>query len=68
MTPFEFTEPGRAVVDLFVQYQVDKNWSVALNVNNVFDKKYYYVTDQNPYAGNYYGEPRNFLLTTRANF
>ncbi|WP_319796572.1 TonB-dependent siderophore receptor [Nitrobacter sp.] len=68
MTPFEFTEPGRAVVDLFVQYQVDKNWSVALNVNNVFDKKYYYVTDQNPYAGNYYGEPRNFLLTTRAKF
>jgi outer membrane receptor for ferric coprogen and ferric-rhodotorulic acid len=63
--PFDFTEPGRAVVDLFVQYQFDKHWSVALNVNNVFDKKYYYVTPSNPYAGNFYGTPRNFLLTAR---
>jgi TonB-dependent siderophore receptor len=67
-TPFDFTEPGRAVVDLLVQYDISKNWSLALNVNNIFDKKYYYVTESNPWAGNFYGTPRNFLFTARANF
>lgn len=68
MTPFDFTEPGRAVVDLLVQYDISKNWSLALNVNNVFDKKYYYVTESNPWGGNFYGTPRNFMLTARASF
>nr|WP_081431702.1 TonB-dependent receptor [Nitrobacter winogradskyi] len=67
-TPFDFTEPGRAVVDLLVQYDISKNWSLALNVNNVFDKKYYYVTESNPWGGNFYGTPRNFMLTARARF
>lgn len=64
--PFEFTEPGRAIVDLFVQYKIDKNWTVAFNVNNVFDKKYYQtITWANPNGGNWYGAPRNFLLSAR---
>jgi TonB-dependent siderophore receptor len=64
--PFEFTEPGRAIVDLFVQYQFNEHWNVTLNVNNVFDKKYYQtLTWANPNGGNWYGAPRNFLLTAR---
>jgi outer membrane receptor for ferric coprogen and ferric-rhodotorulic acid len=59
---FSIIEPGRAVVDLFVQYQFDKHWSVALNINNVFDKKYYQTIGSDY---NFYGTPRNFLLSAR---
>lgn len=65
--PYEFTEPGRALLDLFVQYRIDEHWTVALNVNNVFDKKYYQTVGQAQY-GNWYGPPRNFLLSARAKF
>lgn len=57
-----------ACVDLLVQYDISKNWSLALNVNNLFDKKYYYVTESNPWGGNSYGTPRNFLRAARASF
>ncbi|MBN9147726.1 MULTISPECIES: TonB-dependent receptor [unclassified Nitrobacter] len=65
--PFKFTEPGRAVVDLFVQYKIDQHWTMALNVNNVFDKKYYQTVGWTD-LGNWYGPPRNFLLSARASF
>lgn len=65
--PFEFTEPGRAIVDLFVQYRLDEHWTVALNVNNVFDTKYYQTVGSSACC-NWYGAPRNFLLSARAKF
>lgn len=67
--PYEFTEPGRVLVDLFAQYHFNKHWSAALNINNVFDKKYYQtVANTNPSAGNFYGEPRNFLGSIRYSY
>ena len=67
--PYEFTEPGRVLVDLFVQYQFNKHWSATANINNIFDKKYYQtVANTNPSAGNFYGEPRNFLLSMRYSY
>ncbi|GEC17403.1 TonB-dependent siderophore receptor [Nitrobacter winogradskyi] len=67
MAPFEFTEPGRAVVDLYVEYKINQHWTATLNVNNVFDKRYYQTVG---YAdtSNWYGAPRNFLLSARARF
>lgn len=60
---------GRVLVDLFAQYHFDKHWSAALNVNNIFDKKYYQtVANTNPSGGNYYGEPHNFLLSVRYSY
>jgi len=66
---YAFTEPGRVLVDLFAQYHFNKHWSATLNVNNIFDKKYYQtVTNDNPGAGNFYGEPRNFLVSMRYSY
>ncbi len=65
--PFKFNQAGRAVYDAMVEYQVDDNWSVALNGNNLFDRRYY-STVFNTSFGNYYGEPRNFMLTLRGTF
>jgi outer membrane receptor protein involved in Fe transport len=43
------------------------NWQVALNVNNVFDKRYY-LSDAAPYTAFWYGEPRNFMLRIDAKY
>lgn len=68
-TPYEFTEPGRVLVDLFAQYHFNKHWSATANINNIFDKKYYQtVANTNPSAGNFYGEPRNFLVSMRYSY
>lgn len=48
------------------RYQFTKNLSTTLNVNNVFDK--YYYTNIGFYNSAIYGEPRNFMLTTRWDF
>lgn len=56
--------PGRAVWDLRAGYRIDKHWSLALNVANVFDKHYYSMVSQIR-RGNHYGEPRNVMLTLR---
>lgn len=34
-------QPGYTVWNGRVQYRLDQNWTVALNGNNLFDKKYY---------------------------
>lgn len=66
---YTFTEPGYVVLDLFAQYRLNKHWSATLNINNIFDKKYYQsVTENNPGAGNFYGEPRNFLASMRYSY
>lgn len=61
---YDFVSPGRAVYNAFAQYRINPGWSLALNVNNVFDK--YYLRSVNSTAGNnIYGEPRSFMLTLR---
>ncbi|OLS60444.1 TonB-dependent siderophore receptor [Pseudomonas putida] len=52
------------LVDLNTRYAIDKNLSVQLNLNNLFDEKYYTAVFS-PDLGNYYGAPRNFALTLR---
>ena len=67
--PFNTIEPGYVLVDLFAQYRLNKHWSATLNVNNIFDKKYYQtVTASNPGAGNWYGAPRNFLVSMQYSY
>lgn len=54
------------LVDLMTRYQITKNLSTTLNVNNIFDKSYY--TNIGFYNSAAYGEPRNFMLNTRWDF
>lgn len=56
---------GYAVYNAMAGYQINKNLRLQLNVNNIFDKTYYHKVDA---AGisNYYGDPRNVMLTLQA--
>ncbi|MFJ3262144.1 TonB-dependent siderophore receptor [Pseudomonas sp. NPDC086581] len=60
-------QPGYTLWSGRVQYQIDPHWSVALNGNNLFDKKYY-STIGAPGWGNFYGDPRNFMVTLHGSF
>jgi outer-membrane receptor for ferric coprogen and ferric-rhodotorulic acid len=56
-----------AVADLRAGYQLSRNWQVALNVNNVFDK-HYYLSEDTPSPTFWYGDPRNFMLRIDAKY
>ncbi|WP_164553104.1 TonB-dependent siderophore receptor [Pseudomonas viridiflava] len=59
--------PGRAIWDARASWKIDEHWSVALNGNNLLDHKYYKATGDID-RGNYYGDPRNYVLTLRGDF
>lgn len=65
-TPFYIEQKAYALVDLVVGYKLDQHLDLQLNINNVFDKRYYNAL-ANPvtYPNNVYGDPRNLMLTTR---
>ncbi len=57
---------GYAIWNARVGYQINKTWSAALNIENLFDKRYYSYIADNYYS--YVGTPRNFMLTLRGVF
>ncbi|MDT9674433.1 TonB-dependent siderophore receptor [Pseudomonas lini] len=61
------TQAGYAVWNGRVGYRIDDTWSVALNGNNLFDKRYYATIGSEGW-GNFYGEPRNFVMSVKADF
>jgi outer membrane receptor for ferric coprogen and ferric-rhodotorulic acid len=58
---------GYATVDMKLGYEINRNLDVALNVTNLFDRKYY-ATISSPRSQNIFGEPQAFLLTLRAKY
>jgi len=56
-----------AIWNARVAYRIDKTWTASLNVENLFNKRYYSNISAN-YLHNYVGEPRNFLLSMRGSF
>ncbi|CAO3962158.1 TonB-dependent siderophore receptor [Achromobacter mucicolens] len=58
---------GYATVDMKIGYEINRNLDVALNVTNLFDRKYY-ATISSPRSQNIFGEPQAFLLTLRAKY
>ncbi|WP_236844552.1 TonB-dependent receptor [Bordetella sp. 15P40C-2] len=61
----EARQGGHAIYNLMASYDFNENLRLQLNVNNVFDKKYYRQVDATGIS-NYYGDPRNFMLTLSA--
>lgn len=57
--------PGLAVWSARVAYQATDEIGVAVNLNNVFDKKYYIPAYNDVFGGNYYGDPRNVMFTVK---
>jgi iron complex outermembrane receptor protein/outer membrane receptor for ferric coprogen and ferric-rhodotorulic acid len=58
-----FTLPGFTVWNARVAYKASSELTVALNVNNLFDKKYYIPSYNSATSNNHYGDPRNIMLT-----
>lgn len=58
---------GFATVDLKFGYEISRNLNVALNITNLFDRKYY-ATISSPRSQNVFGEPQAFLLTLNAKY
>ncbi|MCB5189007.1 TonB-dependent receptor [Methylobacillus caricis] len=56
-------QSGYAVWSAQASYRIDEHWSAALNINNLFDKRYYLDALQT-----FYGEPQSVMLTLRGNF
>ncbi|MDR2325548.1 MAG: TonB-dependent receptor [Acidovorax sp.] len=55
-----------ALVGLMARYEVDKQWSLALNINNLFDKTF--MPGLGSYGTGVYGDKRNVNLTARYHF
>jgi len=56
-----------SITSLQVGYQIDRHWKAMLTVNNLFDTVYFRQLN-GPAAYNYYGDPRNAMLTLRASY
>lgn len=65
--PFEFSQGGYAVWSAQVGYDLTPDWSLALNVNNIFDKRYYSSLGTS-LNSNFYGEPRSVTVSLRGRF
>ncbi|KHL73886.1 membrane protein [Pseudomonas putida] len=63
----EASQAGYAVYNAMVNYRFNEHYSLQLNANNIFDKKYYRQVAPTP-TGYYWGDPRNVSVTLRGSF
>ncbi|WP_323744587.1 TonB-dependent siderophore receptor [Pseudomonas sp. UFMG81] len=61
-----YTQSDYLTLDAMARYQVSEQLSVTLNGNNLTDRKYF--SNLGFFNGGFYGEPRNYMLTTRYAF
>lgn len=61
------SQPAYAVWGARIGYDINDHFSAAVNVDNIFDKKYYQTVSA-PGWGNFYGEPRTVTLSLKATF
>lgn len=69
VTGYAIEQGGYALLNLHANYQINQQFSVQYNLNNVLDKVYYQsLPTSNNFGGLYYGDPRNFALTLRSQY
>lgn len=56
-----------SVISSRVGYEINNNWTAAINLNNIFDRKYYSSLGTTS-SGNWYGEPRSFVVSVQGKF
>lgn len=59
-----YEQGSYAVTNLMARYDITKNLSASLNVNNLFDREYYSMV----YYDGMYGAPRNFMTSFKYSF
>lgn len=63
---YSINQSGYGLLNLHVNYQIDRQFSVQYNLNNALDKTYYQtLPTSNNFGGLFYGDPRNFAVTLR---
>lgn len=66
------TQGGYATASLRVGWRISPQWNAALNISNLFDRRYYTRLGSGGFGpanfGNVYGEPRNVQLSLRMKF
>ncbi len=65
---YRIEQEAYTLVDLMVAYKPMDNLQARVNLNNVFDKKYYQSIDLLEDRANIYGDPRNLALTVKYDF
>jgi len=60
-----YTQGALAVLDLQAAYRFTENYSLAVHVDNVFDKTYYSTVST---GASRYARPRSFMATVRGKF
>lgn len=65
--PFKFTAAGHAIWSMRAEYAFNKDWRLAVNVNNLFDKTYYSTVGYSGY-GNFYGDARSVVVSLSSSF
>ncbi len=61
--PYRAEQGGYVVVNLMARYRITEKAEVSVNVDNLFDKKYYSSLENLNYVQ--YGEPRRFMVNAR---
>ncbi len=61
----EYSVPGFTVWNARVAYQLTPEVGLALNLNNLFDKRYYTPAYAETNGNNIYGDPRNMMLSVK---
>lgn len=68
--PFQSVKESQgsyAIVSPRIGYQIDASWQIALSVTNLFDRIYYQSVG-GPQNGNWYGDPRSFMVRVDGRF
>jgi len=66
--PVRMHQGSYVIANLRFGYALSPNWSLAFNLNNLFDRHYYSRLGGAPSNGNVYGEPRNVMFSVRARY
>ncbi|MEI9850315.1 MAG: TonB-dependent receptor [Sphingomonas sp.] len=67
LAPHRFVQPLYIVGDLRISRRLTEDLEAAINITNIFDKRYY-ATVAPPSFGNYLGEPRALKIALKARF
>ena len=65
---FAWKQGGYTVASLQFGYEINRNLSATLTVDNLFDKVYFQRLASHEFRQTYYGEPRSITLAIRARF
>jgi len=58
-----FDQPGYVLASLMARYRLGRDVTATVNVNNLFDKRYYSSA-----SGGFYGDPRNVMVSVAYRF